>query len=187
MTGEFTRDFNKEIPDNVSADDFWAIDEFPTLSGKLESSGKESPSNIGSDFFKSALGDEDDSQFKMKPSSKLASINLSDVSSTPATASAANINVDEIVEKVKAALEPQLEAVVKKLFAQKIEQVAWEVIPDLAENVIKKEVEEIAKHVYTSTNSTKKSDPELIVLISKVLSINANPFLSMPINLPKVL
>ena len=57
---------------------------------------------------------------------------------------------------MKAALEPQLEAVVKKLFAQKIEQVAWEVIPDLAENVIKKEVEEIAKHVYTSTNSTKK-------------------------------
>jgi hypothetical protein len=156
ITGEFNRDFNKEIPDNISADDFWAIDEFPSISGKLESSGKETSGNIGSDYFKSALGEEDDSQFKMKPSSKLASINLSDVSSTPAGAPAQNINIDELVEKVKAALEPQLEAVVKKLFAQKIEQVAWEVIPDLAENVIKKEVEEIAKHVYTSTNSTKK-------------------------------
>ena len=158
ITKEIKRNLREEIPSDVEADDFWAIDEFPTISGKLESSGKESTStsDIKADFFKTSLSDEGEGQFKMKPSSKLASINLSDVSSAPVEAPAQNINIDELVEKVKAALEPQLEAVVKKLFAQKIEQVAWEVIPDLAENVIKKEVEEIAKQVYMSTNELKK-------------------------------
>lgn len=158
ITKEMKRELREEIPSDVEADDFWAIDEFPTISGKLESSGKEGTkaSDIKADFFNDSSAEDADGQFKMKPSSTLSSINISDVGGNTTSSVAQNINVDEIVEKVKEALAPQLEEVVKKLFSQKIEQVAWEVIPDLAENVIKKEVEEIAKQVYLSTNELKK-------------------------------
>jgi hypothetical protein len=158
VTTDMKNEFREEIPSDVEADDFWAIDEFPSISGKLESSGKEGAkaSDIKADFFNDSSEDESDGQFKMRPSSTLSSINLSDVGGSGSISSAQNINIDEIVEKVKEALAPQLEEVVKKLFSQKIEQVAWEVIPDLAENVIKKEVEDIAKHVYSTTKSTKK-------------------------------
>ena len=158
VTQEMKRELREEIPSDVEADDFWAIDEFPSISGKLESSGKEGTkaSDIKADFFNDSSEEDADGQFKMKPSSSLSSINISDVGGGSSSQVPQNINVDEIVEKVKEALAPQLEEVVKKLFSQKIEQVAWEVIPDLAENVIKKEVEEIAKQVYMSTNELKK-------------------------------
>ncbi len=40
-----------------------------------------------------------------------------------------------------------IEEMVRHFCQQKIEQVAWEVIPDLAENIIKKELKEIAESV----------------------------------------
>tara|TARA_B100000925_G_scaffold226776_1_gene175243 strand:- start:1759 stop:3060 length:1302 start_codon:yes stop_codon:yes gene_type:complete len=158
ISREMKKDLTEEIPTDVEADDFWAIDEFPSLSGKLESSGKEGTkaTDIKAEFFNDTSDEEGEGQFKMKPSSTLSSINISDVGGSNSSAAVQSLNVDEIVEKVKEALAPQLEEVVKKLFSQKIEQVAWEVIPDLAENVIKKEVEEIAKQVYMSTNELKK-------------------------------
>ncbi len=54
-----------------------------------------------------------------------------------------DIDTNEIVEKVKEAITPALEELVQKFCREKIEQVAWEVIPDLAENLIKKEIKEI--------------------------------------------
>jgi len=52
---------------------------------------------------------------------------------------------DEIIEKIKASLGPLIEMEVKKYCATTLEKVAWEVIPDLAENLIRKEIKEIAK------------------------------------------
>lgn len=54
---------------------------------------------------------------------------------------------EELVEKLKASLAPVLEQFVKDYCRQTIEKIAWEVIPDLAENLIKKEIEEISKEI----------------------------------------
>ena len=40
-----------------------------------------------------------------------------------------------------------------------------EVIPDLAENIIKHEVEEIAKQVYLSKDSADKSEPDKTFMV----------------------
>ena len=47
-------------------------------------------------------------------------------------------------EEIKNALKPVLEEIVKKYCSRKIEEVAWEVIPDLAENLIRSEIKEIS-------------------------------------------
>lgn len=59
-----------------------------------------------------------------------------------------NIEInDEMIEKIKASLTPLIEKMVKEFCKQTIENVAWEVIPDLAENIIKKEIEQISKEL----------------------------------------
>ena len=51
---------------------------------------------------------------------------------------------DEVVKRVREALEPVVEGLVRKFCEQKVEQVAWEIIPDLAENLIRAEIKEIS-------------------------------------------
>ena len=161
ITKEIRSNLADELSKDVSADDFWATDDFPSISGagdRLAEKGLKIPSK--DEVFKDILGDDNEEEipFKIKPSEKFASINLDDISNDPASSKkeAASVNIEEVVAQVKKALEPEIEKIVKNLFSQKIEQVAWEVIPDLAENVIKKEVAEIAKQVYMETEKGSK-------------------------------
>jgi len=52
---------------------------------------------------------------------------------------------DDIMAKIKESLRPLIEQEVKKYCQETLEKVAWEVIPDLAENLIRKEIKDIAK------------------------------------------
>ncbi|RLA63242.1 MAG: hypothetical protein DRQ88_07865 [Epsilonproteobacteria bacterium] len=52
---------------------------------------------------------------------------------------------DEIMAKIKESIGPLIEMEVKKYCEKTLEKVAWEVIPELAENLIRKEIKEIAK------------------------------------------
>ena len=185
ITKEIRGSLAEEISDDISSEDFWATDDFPSISSKVDDSKKDSNANVNikENFFKDVLpedGEEEDSQFKMRPSEKLASINVSDLTNekTAAAAPVAEVDIDEIVEQVKKSLEPAIEKIVKDLFSQKIEQVAWEVIPDLAENVIKKEVEEIAKQVYLSTNESNVNKSFLFIttILTNLLSTKLTSF-----------
>ena len=50
-----------------------------------------------------------------------------------------------MVESILASIMPAIEDMVKKYCAESVEKVAWEVIPDLAENLINKEIEKISR------------------------------------------
>ena len=54
------------------------------------------------------------------------------------------IDEGEVVQRIRDALTPIIEEVVRNYCQKNIEKVAWEVIPDLAENLIKKEIKNIA-------------------------------------------
>ena len=54
------------------------------------------------------------------------------------------IDEGEVVQRIRDALTPIIEDIVKRYCQKNIEKVAWEVIPDLAENLIKKEIKNIA-------------------------------------------
>ena len=111
-------DLLQEVNAEVSADDFWAVD---------------SDEGEGPSFSR----EEEDPK-------------LEDVvveASSPSIDLSSGMGNDEIINQLKVAMEPMLENFVKEFCAQKIEQVAWEVIPDLAENLIKKELNKIAESV----------------------------------------
>jgi hypothetical protein len=54
---------------------------------------------------------------------------------------------DELVEKLKISLRPMIEEMVREFCRQNAEKVAWEVIPDLAENLIRKELKDISDSI----------------------------------------
>lgn len=55
------------------------------------------------------------------------------------------INEDAIADLVIIKLRPLLDDMIREFCASKVEEVSWEVIPDLAENLIKKEISDIAQ------------------------------------------
>ncbi len=57
------------------------------------------------------------------------------------------IDTEKIIEELKKSIRPMIEEMVSSYLKQKAEQVAWEVIPDLAENLIKSELKEISKTI----------------------------------------
>ena len=58
-----------------------------------------------------------------------------------------HMDQDELVEKLKLSLRPMIEEMVREFCRQSAEKVAWEVIPDLAENLIRKEIKDISDSV----------------------------------------
>ncbi len=72
-------------------------------------------------------------------------------------------NEEHIVSRVKELLLKELEVLVKQYCLKTVEKTAWEVIPDLAENLIKQEIQEITKSTEDSSiedvHSSKPSRP----------------------------
>ncbi|MDD0854447.1 response regulator [Halobacteriovorax sp. GB3] len=54
---------------------------------------------------------------------------------------------DKIVERITNNLKPMIEELIKEACKSKVEEVTWEVIPDLAENLIRKEIKDISSTV----------------------------------------
>ena len=54
---------------------------------------------------------------------------------------------EEIIERLKADLTPMIQQWLDDNYKQAIERVAWEVIPDLAENLIRQEIKSISESV----------------------------------------
>ena len=117
---DLNRNLLSEIEDDVSADAFWAVDEIV-------------PKNSVDNFDISETHLDQMAADISKPQKINLSSNM--------------IDQDEIVEKLKISLRPMIEEMVKEFCRQTAEKVAWEVIPDLAENLIRKEIKEISESV----------------------------------------
>lgn len=122
---DLNRNLLNEIDDEISAEAFWAVDEVVPRKSEEES-------YIGATNLDEVTADltETVQAFKEKESMDLT-----------------HVNQDELVEKLKVAMRPMIEEMVKEFCRQSAEKVAWEVIPDLAENLIRKEIKEISKSV----------------------------------------
>lgn len=60
---------------------------------------------------------------------------------------------DEMMSAIKADITPIVEKYVKQYCEANIEKIMWEIIPDLAENIIKKEIKEISKNIQASIDN----------------------------------
>lgn len=137
-------DLAKEIESELSADDFWAADEDSSSDlpvKEVELSQEYISTNDDSDdreSFVVGVGDPLAPVEPIRPSQK-SSLTLD--SGKQAT----SFNEEEIVEKIKASLVPILDEMVRRYMDEKIEKVAWEIIPDVAENLIRKEIKELSQ------------------------------------------
>lgn len=154
-SNEDNRALEKEL-DDVNSDDFWAIDdhnENPTMTFSTEESHDEvQEEEIRDDLVPS--NDHDENPFTLnfeEAKMKDEDLEFPEVKSQPApNIQASHLDIDEIVERVVARITSQLEEIVKKSIESKIEEISWEVIPDLAENLIKKEIRRISDSVIDS-------------------------------------
>jgi CheY-like chemotaxis protein len=139
-TFEIPLDLNQqlitEINDEFSPDSFWAVDDIVSIESEDDKQIKETHlDDVVAHPIHTANFSEDELVFDVHPKVERVVEKLSPISE------------DEIVEKLKVSLRPIIEELVKEYCRQSAEKVAWEVIPDLAENLIRKELKEISDSV----------------------------------------
>lgn len=139
-----------QIRDEVE-DNLWQADEFEDLKKEVSSKIEEVKSN-----FQPTLNDFDESLFK--PVDDNHSVDWNDVSSfdsAPKTQEAsssfntpaASVNMDEIRKEMEVMVKKYVKEYMDQMFQKQAEKIAWEVIPDLAENLIRQELSKISNKV----------------------------------------
>jgi DNA-binding response OmpR family regulator len=158
-TYEVPVDLNREllssIDEEVSAEAFWAVDEVVDVKSEETNDIEETHlDEVTADLTESVqafrrsealLAKQE--QEKEQVSEKKHEPSLASTSLDKNNVTYENIDIDQLVEKLKVALLPKLEQIVKEYCKEMAEKVSWEVIPDLAENLIKKEIKEISDSV----------------------------------------
>ena len=105
------------------------------------------------DFPSDIMDDDDYEQAKAPSSQDLDYTDLSDSFNKidEAVAVPENLVSDDFQEKLQAELTEKLTPIVeeyaKEYCKNSIEKIAWEIIPDLAENIIKKEIQKISDSI----------------------------------------
>lgn len=128
------RNLLSELDDEVSAEAFWAVDEVAPVRSEEESYIVETNlDEVTADLTETVENFREKTPAKNKPAYEEETV--------------IHMDQDELVEKLKISLRPMIEEMVKEFCRQNAEKVAWEVIPDLAENLIRKELKEISDSV----------------------------------------
>ncbi len=140
---EVPEDLNRtlltEIDEEISAEAFWAVDEvMPVKAEEYKDILETNLEEVTADLTETV------NLFKENENSRAAS-KVVQTQNEPDTI--IHMDQDELVEKLKISLRPMIEEMVREFCRQNAEKVAWEVIPDLAENLIRKELKEIADSV----------------------------------------
>jgi DNA-binding response OmpR family regulator len=136
---DLNRDLLSEIDEDISADSFWAVDEVVPLKSEEEA-------YIIETNLEEVTADLTDSvqAFRQKEAATAAS---RVVENEVGSDTIIHMDQDELVEKLKISLKPMIEEMVREFCKQHAEKVAWDVIPDLAENLIRKELKDISKSI----------------------------------------
>ncbi|MEA9355011.1 response regulator [Bacteriovorax sp. PP10] len=136
---DLKRNLLTEIDEEISAEAFWAVDEIVPVKA-------EEYTDIVETNLDEVTADLTETVQAFKESEKAAT------KVVPATHhedadTIIHMDQDELVEKLKISLRPMIEEMVREFCRQSAEKVAWEVIPDLAENLIRKEIKDISDSV----------------------------------------
>jgi len=164
-------DLLNALEDDISPDEFWAADQDSEVSlddDELDEKSEEDDESESTspEINLIDLGEEDDFQVDQHVSVSIGA--ESEEISSPTIDALNSLNGDldigpkleresvsfdyeEILSKLKKDLKPMIKELVQEIVDQSntevAEKVAWEIIPDLAENLIRKEVESLSKKV----------------------------------------
>jgi DNA-binding response OmpR family regulator len=141
---DLNRNLLNEIDDEISPEAFWAVDDIVPIYSEEEKYIEETNlDEVTADLTETVQNFKQSQHAEQEQAFELENYDTNPSHQTITT----NIDQDELVEKLKASLRPMIEEMVKEFCRQSAEKVAWEVIPDLAENLIRKEIKEISDSV----------------------------------------
>lgn len=137
---DLKRSLLTEIDEEISAEAFWAVDEVVPVKSEeytdiLETNLDEVTADL-TETVHSFRESESKAASKVVPATEYEEVDT-----------IIHMDQDELVEKLKLSLRPMIEEMVREFCRQSAEKVAWEVIPDLAENLIRKEIKDISDSV----------------------------------------
>lgn len=140
-----------QIADEVEKD-LWKVDEFENLKNEISSRVEQMSSG-----FKSTTNDFEESLFP--PVDDEDAISWKEFDSKDQKSSASQFNQDQLPHALDNLHGAELEELIKKyvkeymdeMFKNKVEKIAWEIIPDLAENLIRQELSKIADKILKET------------------------------------
>lgn len=143
------REILESVDEEISPDSFWAVDDVQPIQTE-ESYKFENASNVGLDIQEiTADLTEVVNEFKAHEHFESSQqIKLVETHEAPVNVTT-NVVIDEekIIRELKNHLTPLIEKWVKEACSETVEKVSWEVIPDLAENLIRKEIKELSDSV----------------------------------------
>ena len=143
-----------QIRDEVE-EDLWKVDEFEDLKKEVAAKIEEVKTT-----FQPSTKDFDDSLFKPLDEGEEIQWTTADDHafneksfSAPEVAAAAVTPAPQISsEEIEALIKKHVKEYMDQMFQQKVEKIAWEVIPDLAENLIRQEMAKISHKILNESN-----------------------------------
>jgi CheY-like chemotaxis protein len=132
----------KEIHDDSSPEEFWAVDENNLVPPQRLDDDATQEFKI-EDFVSGAGAIADVENFKRQEESFLKA----QKSKNEEEIFEIEVDNEVIIQKIKESLMPQIEEMIREICKETVEKVAWEVIPDLAENLITKEIKNITDSI----------------------------------------
>jgi CheY-like chemotaxis protein len=136
------RSIEAQIADEVE-EDLWHADEFEELKKEVSSKIdelKNSDLQPSKEVF-------DESLFRPLDQNEPKHIYSGPIETTHVATSAASINMDEVRSEIEVMVKRHVKEYLDEMFKQNVEKTAWEVIPDLAENLIRQELGKISQKI----------------------------------------
>jgi DNA-binding response OmpR family regulator len=133
-----------QIRDEVE-EDLWKVDEFEDLKKEVSAKIEEVKSNLqnSTQYFDESLFKPIDENQEIQWNTTQDPISFE----VPAPISA-GVDMNEIEAMIKKHVKEYMD----EMFKQKVEKIAWEVIPDLAENLIRQEMAKISNKILNDSN-----------------------------------
>lgn len=161
-TGEFEieHNINSVVETDISSivdqireeveEDLWHADEFESVKNsvaekidELKNLNVEQPQKFDEDLFK-PLDAGEELEWNMEP------INKQDLKVSSQISQ--NELMDQLRLEMASLIKKEVKEYMDQMFKQQVEKVSWEVIPDLAENLIKKEISKISNKILNESN-----------------------------------
>ncbi len=133
-----------QIRDEVE-ENLWQVDEFEELKKEVSSKIEEVKNN-----FQPSRNAFDESLFR--PLDERESNFRSSQGAQPTAAASLSIDTKDIRTEMEALVKKHVKEYMDQMFQKNVEKISWEVIPDLAENLIRQELSKIASKILNEQN-----------------------------------
>nr|MBA2403565.1 hypothetical protein [Bdellovibrionales bacterium] len=144
-----------QIRDEVE-EDLWKVDEFEDLKKEVASKIEEVKNNFqpsSKDFDETLFKPLDEhEEIKWTTSDNFSFESHDEPVSPVAPAQIQKVDMQELRSEMEEMIKKHVKEYMDEMFKQKVEKISWEIIPDLAENLIRQEMTKISNKILNESN-----------------------------------